>query len=92
MQKIRVVYDSNLDTLVALSKRMSWSEKHYNMASEEFYDKFSKGLLDDTIEFTPFPQDLRPLTSCSIRPSSQRSGRPSSLGQFVKNGDPAAVR
>jgi hypothetical protein len=59
MQKTRIEYDSNLDALVAISKRLSWSEKHYNMASEEFFDKFSKGLMDDAIEFTEWANDYR---------------------------------
>ncbi len=59
MQRIRIEYDSNLDALVAISKRLSRSEKQYNMSSEEFYDKFSKGVMDDIIEFTEWANDYR---------------------------------
>ncbi len=59
MQKNRIEYDSSLDALVALSKRLSWSEKNHKMASEDFYDKFSKGLLDDSIEFIEWANDYR---------------------------------
>ncbi len=59
MQKKRVEYDSSLDALVAISKRLSWSEKQYNIVSEEFYDRYSKGLMDDTIEFVEWANDYR---------------------------------
>jgi hypothetical protein len=59
MHKVRIEYDSALDALVALSKRLSISEKEFNMVSEEFYNKYSKGLLDDTIEFTEWANDYR---------------------------------
>ena len=59
MQKIRVEYDSSLSALVAISKRLSWSEKQHDMASEEFYDRYSKGLLDDTVEFVEWANDYR---------------------------------
>ncbi len=59
MQKTRIEYDSNLDALVAISKRLSWSEKQYKMVSEEFYDRYSKGLMDDTIEFIEWANDYR---------------------------------
>lgn len=59
MQKIRVEYDSSLDALVAVSKRLSQSERNFNISSEEFYDKYSKGLMEDTIEFTEWANDYR---------------------------------
>jgi len=59
MQKIRIEYDSSLDALIAISKRLSWSEKQFKMASEEFYNKFSKGVMDDSIEFTEWANDYR---------------------------------
>lgn len=59
MQKKRIEYDSNLDALVAISKRLSLSEKQYNMISEDFYDKYSKGLINDTIEFVEWANDYR---------------------------------
>ena len=59
MQKTRIEYDSHLDALVAISKRLSSSEKRHNMASEEFYDKFSKGYMNDSIEFTEWANDYQ---------------------------------
>ena len=59
MQKKRIEYDSNLDALVAISKRLSLSEKQYNMISEDFYDKYSKGLINNTIEFVEWANDYR---------------------------------
>ncbi len=59
MQKKRIEYDSSLDALVAISKRLSWSEKQHSMVSEEFYDRYSKGLMADTIEFVEWANDYR---------------------------------
>jgi hypothetical protein len=38
---------------------MSALERRYKMASEEFYDKYSKGLLEDSIEFTEWANDYQ---------------------------------
>lgn len=43
MRKQRIEYDSPVDALVAIAKRFSIFETRYRMASEEFFDKFSKG-------------------------------------------------
>jgi hypothetical protein len=59
MHKVRIEYDSNLDALVALSKRLSISEKEFNMVSEEFYNKYCRGLLEDSLEFTEWANDYR---------------------------------
>lgn len=59
MKKRRVEYDSSLDALVAISKRLSNLEESHHMSSEEFYDKFSKGLMDDSIELIEWANDYR---------------------------------
>lgn len=59
MQKTRIEYDSNLDALVAISKRLSTLEIQYNMASEEFYDKYSKGVMTDSIELIEWANGYR---------------------------------
>jgi len=59
MQKTRIEYDSSLDALVSISKRLSQSEKQYNMNSEDFYNKFSKGDMDDSLEFIEWANDYR---------------------------------
>ena len=59
MRKKTTVYDSSIDALVAISKRLSILEGRYNMASEEFYDKFGKGLLEDSIDFVEWANDYQ---------------------------------
>jgi hypothetical protein len=59
MQKTRIEYSSNLDALVAISKRLSAMEIQHNMASEEFYDKYSKGATADSIEMVEWANQYR---------------------------------
>ena len=59
MRKNKVEYDSHVDALVAIAKRLSNSEERNKMASEEFYDKYSKGLLEDSLEMTEWANDYR---------------------------------
>jgi hypothetical protein len=51
MQKRRIEYQSPVDALVVVAKRLSRYEEHYNMRSEDFFDKFSKGALEDSEDF-----------------------------------------
>jgi hypothetical protein len=48
MRKQRIEYDSSIDALVAIAKRLSMNEDRHRMASEDFFDKYSKGQLDDS--------------------------------------------
>ena len=41
MRKERVEYDSPVDALVAITKRLSFYEGRYLTTSEEFFDKFN---------------------------------------------------
>ena len=59
MQKTRIEYGSSLDALVAISKRLSAMEIQHQMASEEFYDKYSKGFIDDSIEMIEWANQYR---------------------------------
>ncbi|QII11008.1 hypothetical protein KsCSTR_16290 [Candidatus Kuenenia stuttgartiensis] len=45
MWKQRIEYDSPVDALMAIAKRLSIFGTRYRMTSEEFFDKFSKGQL-----------------------------------------------
>ncbi len=49
MKKQRIDYDSPIDALIAVTKRLSVAEDHHRMTSEEFYDKFTKGQSEDSI-------------------------------------------
>ncbi len=57
MPKHIIQYDTPLDALVALAKRLSAYELQYQMSSESFSEKFSKGQLDDRIEFIEWAND-----------------------------------
>ena len=59
MQKQTTKYDSSLDALVAVAKRLSTYEERYSKSSEEFYDKYSKGSLKDSIDFTEWSNDYQ---------------------------------
>jgi len=59
MRKLRIEYDSSIDALVAVSKRLSMYEGRNRMESEEFYDSFSKGLTEDSEEFVQWANDYQ---------------------------------
>ena len=59
MRKVRIEYDSHVDALVAVSKRLSSYEGRNNMQSEEFFDKFLKGQTGDSEEFIEWANDYR---------------------------------
>jgi hypothetical protein len=59
MLKHRILYDSSVDALVALAKRLSIYEERYRLSSEEFYDKFSKGLLEDSLDSVEWSNDYQ---------------------------------
>lgn len=57
MKKQVITYDSPVDALIALSKRLNTYETQYQMPSEVFVDKFNKGDLDDRIDFIEWVND-----------------------------------
>ena len=59
MRKERVEYDSPVDALVAITKRLSVYEGRYDMTSEEFFDKFAKGQSKDSEDFVEWANDYR---------------------------------
>jgi len=59
MRKERIEYDSPVDALVAVAKRLSVYEDRYRMASEEFFDKFCKGQMEDSIDFVEWGNDYQ---------------------------------
>lgn len=59
MRKQRIEYDSPVDALVAISKRLSVYEGRYRMSSEEFFDKFSKGQSEDSEDFVEWANDYQ---------------------------------
>jgi hypothetical protein len=59
MRKQTVEFDSRLDALLALAKRLSRHEAKIGMDSEAFYDSYSKGDLGDDAQFIEWANDYR---------------------------------
>ncbi len=59
MRKQRIEYDSPIDALVAIAKRLSVYEADYQKASEDFFDNFSKGELEDSEDFVEWANDYK---------------------------------
>ena len=59
MRKQTIHYTSSLDALVAVAKRLSVSENHYQMESEEFFDQYNRGQLSDDAVFIEWANDYR---------------------------------
>ena len=59
MQKHVIKYDTSLDSLVAITKRLSSYENRFKMSSEDFFDKYSKGKMGDDIEFVEWSNDYQ---------------------------------
>ena len=59
MQKQISQYDSPLDALIAVTKRISIFEGRYGMVTEDFFDKFSKGQMEDSIDFIEWSNDYQ---------------------------------
>jgi len=47
MQKHTISYDLPVDAIVHLAKRLNVYEARHGFTSEEFFDKFNKGLMED---------------------------------------------
>jgi hypothetical protein len=59
MIRKRIEYDTLIDSLVTLSKRLSLLEEKYHLSSEVFFNKFSGGEMEDTSEFVEWANDYR---------------------------------
>ncbi len=59
MRKQTIEYDSLVDALVAIATRLSVYEGRYQMASEEFFEKFSKGQSEDSEDFVEWANDYQ---------------------------------
>ncbi len=59
MKRQRIEYDSHLDALVDVSKRLSVLEERYRRSSEDFYNDFQKGNLNDSEEFIEWSNDYQ---------------------------------
>ncbi|MCL5028552.1 MAG: hypothetical protein M1480_05975 [Bacteroidetes bacterium] len=59
MQKQQITYSNSIEAIVALAKRLSVYEEHQGISSEEFFDKYRKGLFEDSIEFVEWSNDYQ---------------------------------
>ena len=66
MQKQRIAYDSPIEAIDVLSKRLSIFEERHKLSSEDFFDKFSKGLLNDKIDFIEWSNDYQNFLSLKL--------------------------
>ena len=55
----RIEYSSPLDALIAVTKRLSLYENKYQWDSEDFFDRYSKGILADEADFIEWSNDYR---------------------------------
>ena len=51
MQKQTIKYVSAVDALVAITKRLSSYETRYKIVSEDFFNRYRKGEMEDSTDF-----------------------------------------
>lgn len=59
MKKETVQYSSSVDALVAVTKRLSHYEEQYGMTSEEFFNGYNQGRLEDSVDFVEWANDYQ---------------------------------
>lgn len=59
MKKNKIEYDSPVDALVAVAKRLNHYEDKYKMQSEDFYNQYTKGKMEDDIEFIEWSNEYQ---------------------------------
>ena len=59
MRKQVVQFDSPLDALLAIAKRLSRLEAEVGMDSEEFYGRYTQGQMGDDARFVDWANDYR---------------------------------
>ncbi len=66
MMKHRIEYDSPLDALIVVTKRLSALESRYQMSSEDFFDQYAKGRLQDEVDFVEWANDYRHMLALKL--------------------------
>jgi hypothetical protein len=51
VQKQTISYDSPLDALVSITKRLSVFEERYRISSEDFFHRYSAGEMGNSVDF-----------------------------------------
>lgn len=59
MKKVTITYDTPLDALLAISRRLGQYENMYRMESEEFYFRYRMGKLPDDIDYIEWSGDYQ---------------------------------
>lgn len=59
MRKERIEYGSSVDALVVVAKRLSVYENRYGMTSEDFYDKYRRGRMEDSVDFVEWANEYQ---------------------------------
>ncbi|BCU06664.1 antitoxin TumA [Allochromatium tepidum] len=59
IRKQSIQYDSPLDALVAIAKRLSRYETEAGLSSEDFFDRFSRGVWVDDAQAVEWANDYR---------------------------------
>ena len=59
MKKEIIQYSTPVDALVAVAKRLSLYESRNRMISEEFFDRYEQGRMEDSAEYVEWANDYR---------------------------------
>ncbi|MFO1433939.1 MAG: hypothetical protein U1F76_28230 [Candidatus Competibacteraceae bacterium] len=59
MRKQTIQYDSVVDALVAVAKRLSHYESRYHIESEDFFNRYTSGQIGDELDFVEWANDYR---------------------------------
>ncbi len=59
MRKQTIQYDSPVDALIAISKRLSRYETRHSLESEEFFNRYNSGQMADETDFVEWANDYQ---------------------------------
>ncbi|CAN2041462.1 conserved hypothetical protein [Candidatus Magnetomoraceae bacterium gMMP-15] len=59
MQKKILEYSSPVDALVTVIRRLSTYEKCHKITSKDFFDKYNKGQIKDSVDFVEWANDYQ---------------------------------
>ncbi len=92
MQKQRIEYASPVDAIVAVAKRLSVYETRYQMSTEDFFDKFSKGQMDDGLDFVEWANDYRHFMAIKSELEKIKRLLLNELAQYLGNVEAAVIK
>jgi hypothetical protein len=71
MRKQTIEYEPPIDALIVVAKRLSVYEDRYKIVSEDFYYKFCKGKIEDSIDFTEWSNDYQHYLTMKLKLEKQ---------------------